>query len=46
MQITISKKGKVRIKAGKFKFQNKISLGDLITIIVDLLILIAIYHVS
>lgn len=46
MQITITKKGKVNIKTGKFKYEHKINLGDILAITVDLLILFAIYHVS
>lgn len=47
MQITLNKKtGRISLKLGKFQYQNKITLGDILTILVDLAILVAIYHVS
>lgn len=46
MQIQITKKWKVRFKSGKLKYHHKISLGEVIAIIVDTAILIAIFSVG
>lgn len=46
MQVWVTKKGKVRVRAGKFQYVHRISLGECIAIIVDILILIAIFMVG
>lgn len=47
MQITYNKKtGRIRLNTGKFKYHHKISLGEIIAILVDICILLAIFMVG
>lgn len=46
MHVSVTKTGKVKFKSKKLKYEHKINLGDVLTVIVDLAILFAIYHVS
>lgn len=32
MQITLTKKGRIRIKPGKFTYQHKVTLGDVLVL--------------
>ena len=46
MHTWVTKKGTTHIRAGKFQYVHRISLGEVIAIIVDSLILIAIFAVA